>query len=255
MSQCLSISDTSISVFLSLFPLSLGARNQRQETAIAAARAAEGLGPPHTHLPSQVLHPLGSPHPRDAVASPLPHGLPCLGRAPQRRILLESPMETSRRPERIGGRGGEGDAVLGPGFQRHSWEGGGGATAPKSGSGEGSGPGAKSTEGTHLPRCQARLPSRLSAETRVREGVRGAGAQAEGSPLRWEGGLGESGTLVPAVQEQEKCGWEGGAAGTRQTRGGVGPWLSEGTFCLCFADSHTNPEWLLLSSPFHRRGK
>lgn len=41
-------------------------------------------------------------------------------------------------------------------------------------------------------------------------------------------------------------------------RGGewwVGPWLSEGTFCLCFADPHANPEWLLLSSPRYRRGK
>lgn len=42
-----------------------------------------------------------------------------------------------------------------------------------------------------------------------------------------------------------------------QTRrlGVGGPLVSEGTFCLCFADPHANPEWLLLSSPRHRRGK
>lgn len=37
-----------------------------------------------------------------------------------------------------------------------------------------------------------------------------------------------------------------GTVGTRQIQDGMGPWLSEGTFCLCFADFHTNPEWLLL---------
>lgn len=40
--------------------------------------------------------------------------------------------------------------------------------------------GVKSTEGTHLPRHQARLLSHLSTETRVREGCWEAGAQAEG---------------------------------------------------------------------------
>lgn len=60
---------------------------------------------------------------------------------------------------------------------------------------------------------------------------------------------------MPAVQEQEKHGREGWGAGDYTDARRVGPWLSEGTFCLCFADPHANPEWLLLSSPRHRRGK